>query len=196
MIDVLYDRAFLVYHFPTTIAPPFRKSWIRHCTAWFKLNQHNEAARQYLYTQIPTHFIFKQTLRKWEDRKKGGNKVIAKMHSVSPNDSERFYLRMLLLHIPGATSFEDLRTVDGRTAETFHEACKLKHLLADDSEWDNAMSEASTFQMTRQLRVLYATICSHSEPQNPLQLWLNHKEHLIEDYTQGHALLRNQKRWL
>ena len=34
MFDVLYDRAFLVYHLSTTIAPPFRKSWIRHCSAY------------------------------------------------------------------------------------------------------------------------------------------------------------------
>lgn len=37
--------------------------------------------------------------------------------------------------------------------------------------------------MPRQLHLLYGTISSHSEPQNPLDLWLNHKEHLIEEYA-------------
>ena len=67
-------------------------------------------------------------------------------------------------------------------AATFCEACKLRHLLEDHTEWDNVLSEASNFQMPKELRVLYATICSHCEPENPMQLWMNYKAHLIEDY--------------
>ena len=155
-----------------------------HLTAWFKLNQQSETAHQHLYTQISTHFVFHQQ-REWKPRKRGGNKVITRMYSVRPKDAERYYLRMLLLHVPGATSFDDLRTVDGRTVPTFQEACKLRHLLDDDSEWDPAMTEASAFQMPSQLRVLFATICSHSEPHNPLQLWLQHKECMVEDYERS-----------
>ena len=85
--------------------------------------------------------------------------------------------------MPGATSYKDLKTINGYTATTFHEACKLMHLLDDDAEWDNALSEASTFQMPRELRDLYATICSHCEPDNPLQLWTNYKGCMVEDYV-------------
>ena len=57
------------------------------------------------------------------------------------------------------------------------------HLLDDDAEWDNALSEASIFQMPRELRDLYATICSHCKPDNPLQLWTNYKGCMVEDYV-------------
>ena len=33
-----------------------------HLTAWFKLNEHDEVARQYLYTEIPTQYVFKNYL--------------------------------------------------------------------------------------------------------------------------------------
>ena len=154
-----------------------------HLTAWFKLNESNEDARQYLYTDIPTYYVFNKTHKRWDEHKKGGSKIISRMYSVSPKDRERFYLRMLLLHVPGATSFDELKTIDGQTAVTFHEACKLRHLLDDDREWDNTMTEASNFRMPRELRVLFATICIHSQPENPFELWQKFKTYMIEDYT-------------
>ena len=151
-------------------------------TAWFKLNQENESAHKYLYTEIPTYYLFNNTFKKWMQCKRNGENIISRMYSVSPKENERFYLRVLLLHVPGATSYDNLKTVNGSTTTTFHEACKLMHLLEDDTEWDNVLSEASTFQMPRELRELYATICSHCEPDNPFQLWMNYKAYMAEDY--------------
>ena len=34
-------------------------------TAWFKLNEEDETAQQYLYTEIPTYYLFNSTLKKW-----------------------------------------------------------------------------------------------------------------------------------
>ena len=41
------------------------------------------------------------------------------MYAAQPKEGERFYLRSLLLHVAGATSFEDLRTVDNSIFDTF-----------------------------------------------------------------------------
>ena len=47
------------------------------------------------------------------------------MYSVSlASDIQRFCLRLLLLHVPGAISFEDLRTVHGITYPTIKEAAQ------------------------------------------------------------------------
>ena len=73
------------------------------------------------------------------------------MYSVSPGDVERFHLRILLLHCPGAQSFEDLRTVDGTLAETFKEACALRNLIQDDTEWDQILAKSVAFEMPYQL---------------------------------------------
>ena len=59
--------------------------------------------------------------------------------SLSPHQSERYYLRLMLHNKAGATSFEDLRTVDGVVHPTFNAACRPLGLLEDDSEIDKAM---------------------------------------------------------
>ncbi len=156
-------------------------------TAWFKLNEKDEGARKYLYPEIPNNYVFDQEHNIWRKRKLGGQKVIGRMYSASPTDSERFHLRLLLLHVPGARSFEDLRTFDGQIVETFKEACRLRQLLEDDTEWDRALEEASTFQMPWQLRLLFATICSHNHPSDPCKLWNKHKESLTEDYLREYS---------
>ena len=105
---------------------------------------------------------------------------------MSPADADKFHLRLLLLHVPGARSFTDLRTVNGGVCDTFRDACIQRHLLADDSEYNTAMTEASGFQMPRQLRSMFATICAYCQPSNPQQLWTTHQEALIEDFARNH----------
>ncbi len=67
------------------------------------------------------------------------------------------------------TSFEALRTVNGRICATFHEACQLHGLLEDDQQWDTTMSEAVAAQSPARLRNLFAlilTICGPSNQNN------------------------------
>jgi PIF1-like helicase len=105
------------------------------------------------------------------------------MYSVSPNAGERFYLRILLLHVRGATSYEALRTVDGQVCDSFREAARLLHLLDDDMEWDACLTEAVQSQMPRQLRLLFAIIIAFGEPSDPTALWDKFRDHLIEDFV-------------
>ena len=52
---------------------------------------------------------------------------------VSPTAGELFYLHCLLAHKP-AESFTDLRTVDGVTLDTFHEAAMRIGLFTNQNE--------------------------------------------------------------
>jgi hypothetical protein len=88
-------------------------------TAWFKLNEVNESANKYLYTEIPEHYVFHRDSGSWQPRLRQ-SRVISRMYTVSLNDPERYYLRLLLLHVRGAKSFEDLKTVDNVTFESFN----------------------------------------------------------------------------
>jgi len=63
------------------------------------------------------------------------------------------------------------------------DACLRLHLLDDDSEWDKALEEASVFQMPRQLRSLFVTICIQCTPSEPALLWQRHKAMLAEDFA-------------
>lgn len=50
------------------------------------------------------------------------------------------YLRMLLLRKKGATSFQDLRTVNGHVHQTFKEACDALGLLKNNNQWHEVIS--------------------------------------------------------
>ena len=71
---------------------------------------------------------------------------------------------MLLLHIPGTKSFEELQIVDGIQCDTFKEACVMLGLLKDDMQWHKAMAEAASFQMPYQLRRMFVIILTHYNP--------------------------------
>ncbi|GBM41333.1 hypothetical protein AVEN_241489-1 [Araneus ventricosus] len=72
--------------------------------SWFQLNQSDPDAQTLLYTDIPYNYVYDRN--NWKRRKRGGNKIVARMYVVNVKDAERFYLRMLLLYVPGAASFK------------------------------------------------------------------------------------------
>ena len=68
--------------------------------------------------------------RQWTKRKRGF--AIGRMHYVHSNPGECFYLHTLLCYVKGATSFEDLHTVNGVLYPTFYAACLAHGLLEDN----------------------------------------------------------------
>ena len=133
-------------------------------TAWFKHNQHSTDSRQYYYCEMPHYFTFNKKLGAWKPRKRGEDKVIARMYSVSPLDREKFCLRSLLLHVPGATGYEDLMTHNRVVYTSFQESCIARGLMDDDGEWDRALTEAVALLMPKQCRQLFVTILTHCQP--------------------------------
>jgi hypothetical protein len=65
---------------------------------------------------------------------------------------------MLLNDAKGATSYEDLRTISGVLYPTYKDACQAMSLLGDDSEWREALREASMWGSAAQMRQLLVTI--------------------------------------
>ena len=106
------------------------------------------------------------------------------MYNVSITDNERYYLRLLLLYISGATSFDDLKIVEGERCQTFREAANKRGFLGDDKEWERALTQAAYYQMPRQIRQLFGFICVYCDVINPLGLWNKFKEVLLEDYLE------------
>jgi hypothetical protein len=88
---------------------------------------------------------------------------------------------MLLNCVKGATSYEHLRTVDGREHDTFKDACIAMGLLADDNEWHQTLEEAGVWALRQQLRDMFASMLMFCEVTNPKQLWDAHWESLSDD---------------
>jgi hypothetical protein len=55
------------------------------------------------------------------------------MHHISPLDSEKVALRLLLANCPART-WEDLRTAERAIFETLHEAARRKGLILDQHD--------------------------------------------------------------
>ena len=67
--------------------------------------------------------------------------------SINPAEGEHYYLRVLLNHVGGATSFEYLRTVDSVIVLTFREAAERRGLIEeanimDEFCYDNHVDDA------------------------------------------------------
>lgn len=152
-------------------------------TAWFKLNKNDPAAREILYPDIPTKYTFTKE-HTWKKRASvtTGETVISRIYNVSPRHIELYHLRLLLLNVPGATEFKDLKTYNSVTYNTFREAALARGLIVDDGEWKRCMEEASAYMMPYELRALFAILLIHCEVINPIELWEQFQRYMIEDY--------------
>ena len=95
--------------------------------------------------------------------------MVGRVRHVAPtlDCKELFHLRLCLTTKPGPKSFKDLRTVDGVTYSTFHEAAFAMGLVEDDKEWDLAMEEAENVASASQMRSLFVITLTHGVPMNP-----------------------------
>ncbi|KAG3024346.1 hypothetical protein PC121_g10533 [Phytophthora cactorum] len=84
----------------------------------------NQVAKSALYQDIPKLFRWDTKAKRWVRRKRY-QAALGRMIHVSPRDSQRFYMRVLLCHRKGPTSFENLRTVDSVTYDSYREASLL-----------------------------------------------------------------------
>ncbi|WVZ94394.1 hypothetical protein U9M48_040292 [Paspalum notatum var. saurae] len=153
-------------------------------TAYFEANRQHEEARGILYRDFPEHYTWQQG-KVWQPRKRNTGGQIGRIVSAHPAEGERYYLRVLLNHVTGATCYEDLMTVDGDLLVTFREAAERRGLLESDSTQEECLTEAALYQMPSALRRLFATILVHCEPTNVEGLWQKYVEAMSQDYQRS-----------
>ncbi|AQK61278.1 hypothetical protein ZEAMMB73_Zm00001d054100 [Zea mays] len=153
-------------------------------TAYFEANRLHEEARGILYRDFPEWYTLQQG-KVWQRRKRNTGGQVGRIVSAYPAEGERFYLRLLLNHVTGATSYADLRTVDGDTLPSFREAAQRRGLLEADNTIDECLNEAAIYQMPSALRRLFATILVYCEPNDVAELWQRHLDSMSEDYQRS-----------
>ncbi|KAE9079010.1 hypothetical protein PF010_g22923 [Phytophthora fragariae] len=116
------------------------------------------------------------------------------MVHVSPQDMNKFYMRVLLCHRKGPQSFEQLRTVDGVTYETYRQAAMKLGYLEDDAEWIACMTEAAAFKKPYELRQQFATILVYSQVSEVRQMWDQFYDDLSQDYAYTYRALQGQEK--
>nr|XP_040258798.1 uncharacterized protein LOC109744994 [Aegilops tauschii subsp. strangulata] len=129
---------------------------------YFKANQNHPWARNILYKDFPGRFTWQKGKKYWKERVE--RYQIGRIVSANPAEGERYYLRVLLNHVAGKSSYEDLLTVDGRLCGSFRETAKRLGLIEADNTLDDCLTEAEQWAMPCSLRRLFATILVHCEP--------------------------------
>ncbi|XP_075504366.1 uncharacterized protein LOC142541788 [Primulina tabacum] len=128
-------------------------------TEFFKTCSHIVEATKLLYSEFPEHFVWDRQTRTWKPRKQ--RQVIGRVISANPAEGERYYHRLVLLHVRGPKSYSDLLTVRGIFCFTFKEAAQRRGLLESDKSNFECLNEAASFHMPIALRKLFATILVH-----------------------------------
>ncbi|XP_077264817.1 uncharacterized protein LOC143898893 [Temnothorax americanus] len=157
--------------------------------AFFELCKTDEFAKTLLYYEVPSYYVWKNN--KFERRKRGKDvdgwsgikkdHVLGRVYTIHPNNTECYYLRLLLHEIRGPTSFLDLRTVNGVLCSTFQSTCKALGLLEDDKQWDNTLEEAALCDSPLKLRELFTVMLAFCQLCEPLSLWEKYKDSFSED---------------
>lgn len=116
--------------------------FFRLCCENAPLQGSNATIQTIKYNELTKYFTWNARDRKLQPRK---NKLISIgcVYFANLKQGDRYYLRLLLCHVPGPTSYEYLQTVEGITYPTFREAALNLGLLLDDRHYHESLTEAA-----------------------------------------------------
>lgn len=148
-------------------------------TKWMETNAEDPSGRHLTLIEFPKHFVWDKTSKEWSRRQRGT--CIGRIVNISPSAGERYYQRLMINHVRGCTSFDDIRTVGGVTYKTYKESCYAMGLLDGDKEWHEVMEESAQWASAFQLRELFVVLLVYCEVNDPLKLWMHCWKSLGED---------------
>lgn len=143
---------------------------------WFDYNREHADGwqRRLLYAEFPEHYTLLKTKR-WSPRRK--MKVIGRMYVSYPGQGARYYIRLLLCHQRGCTSWEDLQTFRGVLCENWQEAAQRLVLLDDGNHWMEMFIEVAPIRPRWVLRQLFVLALRQNVP-NIDRLWKRFAQHM------------------
>src|SRR5579871_6610697 len=103
------------------------------------------------------------------------------MWNCNPHVGERYYLRLLLTRVPGATSYEDIRNFNGVQYDTFHGACVARGLAENDQEFIDFFNESKLYLSGHALRALFVEGLLYSTIGDPPHFWDLFKADICDD---------------
>lgn len=168
-----------------------RRSKKTSLTEWFEMNRKNPRCRDLTYCEFTTRYTWYPDKRKWSAR--GKDTKVSRIRYVHPTTGELFYLRMRLMTVRRACSYEDLMTHAGKLRGTFREACQARGLLGDDREWERVFEETVHWATPRQLRDLFVTVLMYCDVGDAGTLFTKFWGYMAEDLSyQIRVALRNR----
>ncbi len=150
-------------------------------TAWFWYNQQHSNERALLYQEFSTHYVYQSkreqrcwTLRQWDT-------TINRMYHFTSMQKEKHYLRLLLMTVWDAQSFDDIHIVDEVLHLTYCFVCTALRLLEDDDEWVSCFIKIIRFSTSSSLWSLFMIALMHSDLADSCALWKRFRVDLCDD---------------
>jgi hypothetical protein len=199
-LDIHEENKQFVYFRPGQEEEKVDKPKVTKLMAWFSYNEdqynrqsegedYDENYDEYTYMQFPEHYTYnesaKEDHKKWRPRKNRSKEFvecIGRIHTVPRSSDDKYFLRMLLHHQKGPTSFTDLRTVDGTVHDTYKSAARALGLLSDDQEIVYALEETWHFGSSDKLRNLFAILLNYSEISDPEAIFEQFINMMMDDF--------------
>ena len=127
--------------------------------------------KEILYEDFPSYFVWNNKDHFWSRHQRWHQ--LGRLVAVHPStdNGELFCLRCLLKHVPGATLFKNLRTINGILYPTYCAACIALELLEDDLIWKKTLEEATLWARPKHLCSLFVTILLICFPSCPKELF-------------------------
>eukprot|EP00918_Siedleckia_nematoides_P027432 GHVU01059166.1.p1 GENE.GHVU01059166.1~~GHVU01059166.1.p1 ORF type:complete len:812 (-),score=65.24 GHVU01059166.1:740-3004(-) len=161
---------------------------------WFQYNTNRLASDESItradlptYLEMPERFTWHLTHHVWNPRACCLRyPTIGRLRNVHQNAGELYYLRLLLLHEEhsrGATSFLQLKTVDGHVNNNFRTACQHLGIVYDESYLRRLMEEVQTFGMPSHMRVFFSILLDTHNPPHVESLFNRFCSSMTEDWS-------------
>nr|GEW37854.1 reverse transcriptase domain-containing protein [Tanacetum cinerariifolium] len=115
--------------------------------------------------------------------------AVRRIHHVPPSVGEAYYLRVLLNKVKGKTSWEEIRTVDGKLYDSFRDACFAMGLLDYNKEYIEAIKEGYYILFGNYVRRLYVMLLTSNSITRPNHVWNQTWEYMSDDIEHEQRLL-------
>ncbi|KAI5383244.1 hypothetical protein KIW84_070594 [Lathyrus oleraceus] len=168
------EASWRIFSFPIHGRKPAVERLYFHCEANCKYPE----AQNLTYSKFVSKFVYVKKKREWKPRQKGY--TIGRLIWVPPTTGELYYLRLMLTHVKGPRSYNDIKTVNNVKYDTFRDACFAMGFIGDDREFIAAIKEANHWGSGQYLRLLFVHMLLSGSINRPRHVW-SKTCHLLAD---------------
>ena len=127
-----------------------------------------------LYHQIPEYYLYDKKKGFWKARENCRDSM-GFLRPVRKIKCEEWYLSLILRHVKGAKSFDDLLTFENVKYKTFEEVCVARGLLEDGEYIKRLFIECALALPTDQFVELFVTVLLTNSHMDAADLWNEYK---------------------
>lgn len=126
-------------------------------------------ARELTYIKFVSKFVYVKKTREWKPRQRGY--TIGRLICVPLTTDELYYLRMMLPHVKGPQSYDEIKIFNNVKYDSFRDACFAMDFIGDDKEFIVDIEKTSHLGSGHYLRLPFVHMLLSSSIDRPTYVW-------------------------